>query len=79
MGLYLGFYYPLENIRSERGQTVRIWFSFVHLPKQGRRSNVAANTEGPGLLADTGHPPVYCKDKRFITEINYAIFAVKPS
>lgn len=31
---------------------------------------MAANTEGPGLLADTGRPPIYCKDKRFITEIN---------
>lgn len=42
----------------------------MHLPKQGKQSNVAANTEGPGLLADMGCTSFYCKDKRFINEIN---------
>lgn len=79
MGLYLGFYYPLENIRSERGQTVRIWFFLVHLPTQGKQSNVAVNTEGPGLLADAGCTSFHYADKRFINKINYFMFAIKPS
>jgi len=49
----------------------------VHLPKQGKQSNVAANTEGPGLLADMDCTWLYYRDKRCISEINYFMFAIK--
>lgn len=51
----------------------------MHLPTQGKQSNVAVNTEGPGLLADAGCTSFHYADKRFINKINDFMFAIKPS